>query len=114
MIMDSMYSNERDGLCGNDDAGQMSAWYIFSAMGFYPVNPGSDEYAVGSPMVKNAKIDLGNGEKLVIQTVNQSSENVFVEKVEVNGKLLVGTKLKHSDIMQGGTITFHMQSRPNN
>lgn len=113
MIMDTMYSNEEDGLCGNDDAGQMSAWYIFSALGFYPVNPGSDQYALGSPMVRYAKLDLDNGKTLVIQTVDQSSENVFVEKVDINGKTLVGNILKHGDLMQGGTLTFHMQSTPN-
>ncbi len=114
MIMDTMYSSDKDGLCGNDDAGQMSAWYIFSALGFYPVNPGSDEYALGSPLVKNAQVDLGNGKKLIIQTVNQSRDNVFVKKVERNGNIVDGYIIKHGDLMEGGTITFHMQNVPNN
>ena len=113
MIMATMYSNEEDGLCGNDDAGQMSAWYIFSALGFYPVLPGSDEYAVGSPMVKNATIRLNNNKVLVINAVNQSSENVYVEKIEVNGVKLMGTTLKHSDIANGGEIIFYMSSKHN-
>ncbi len=66
MICNTMYANAPDGLCGNDDCGQMSAWYIFSALGFYPVCPGSDEYALGSPLVKSAEIDLGDGKTLKI------------------------------------------------
>ncbi len=112
MIMDTMYSNKEDGLCGNDDAGQMSAWYIFSALGFYPVNPGSDEYAIGSPMVNKAIVQLDNGKTLTINTINQSRENVYIEKAEINGKEIVGNKLKHSDIMNGGEITFHLRETP--
>ena len=110
MIMETMYSNKEDGLCGNDDAGQMSAWYIFSALGFYPVTPGSDEYALGSPMVNKATIKLENGKTLSIKTINQSKENVFVEKIEINGNVIVGNILKHSDIVNGGQITFYMRN----
>lgn len=111
MIMRKMYSHEEDGLCGNDDAGQMSAWYIFSALGFYPVLPGSNEYQLGSPLVKSAKIILENGKVLNIKTENQSEENVYVSKVTVNGKILKGTTLKHSDITNGGEIVFYMSSK---
>jgi len=114
MIMETMYSNKEDGLCGNDDAGQMSAWYIFSALGFYPVLPGSDKYAIGSPMVKKATLQLENGKTLIINTVNQGLENVYVSKVEVNGKAVEGNDLKHSDIVNGGEITFYMQSASKN
>ncbi len=110
MIMETMYSNKEDGLCGNDDAGQMSAWYVFSALGFYPVTPGSDEYAIGSPMVKKATIKLDNGKTLLIKTVNQGKENVYVEKITINGEELSGTKLKHSDIVNGGEIIFYLKS----
>jgi len=109
MIMKTMYSNKEDGLCGNDDAGQMSAWYVFSSLGFYPVCPGSDEYAIGSPIVKNAILKLENGKTLEIKTVNQSSENIYVEKIEVNGKGIIGNTLKHSEIINGGEIIFYMQ-----
>ncbi|HRQ30071.1 MAG TPA: GH92 family glycosyl hydrolase, partial [Saprospiraceae bacterium] len=102
MIMDSMYGATVDGLCGNDDAGQMSAWYVFSALGFYPVTPGSEVYALGSPLVKEAKIKLSNGKTLTIHAENQSRENVFVEKVMVNGKELKGNLLSHQDIIHGG------------
>ena len=87
-IMDTMYGTGVDGLCGNDDAGQMSAWYVFSALGFYPVCPGSDEYALGSPLVKSARLMLENGKSLEIRVENQSEENVYVQRVEVNGQEL--------------------------
>lgn len=112
MILSSMYSNKEDGLCGNDDAGQMSAWYIFSSLGFYPVLPGSDEYAIGSPMVKKAKLRLDNGKTLLIEAINQSPENVYIEKVELNGKLLDGLTIKHDQIVNGGELKFYMQAKP--
>ena len=112
MIMDEMYSNGADGLCGNDDAGQMSAWYVFSALGFYPVLPGSNEYAIGSPMVKKATLFLDNGKILVINTVNQDKENVYVEKIKFNSKLLLETNINHELIMQGGEIIFYMSKYP--
>ncbi|MCB0278288.1 MAG: GH92 family glycosyl hydrolase [Calditrichaeota bacterium] len=111
MIMSTMYSHQEDGLCGNDDAGQMSAWYVFSALGFYPVTPGSDDYALGSPLVKSATIKLANGKTLRIKAVNQSTENVLVEKVELNGKLIEGNSIKHSDMVQGGTLSFYMTAK---
>jgi len=112
MILDTMYSNKEDGLCGNDDAGQMSAWYVFSALGFYPVLPGSDEYAIGSPMVNRATIRLDNGKEFVIETKNQGKENIYVQKMELNGVELKGLKLKHNQIVEGGTLTFHMGKEP--
>jgi putative alpha-1,2-mannosidase len=108
MIMETMYHDAPDGLCGNDDAGQMSAWYIFSAMGFYPVCPGSDQYSIGSPMVKSAKIYLDNGKVLDIEAVNQSATNVHVSKVLVNGVNIRRSYLTHNEIMNGGKITFMM------
>ena len=84
MIMKTMYGNKENGLCGNDDAGQMSAWYVLSSLGFYPVCPGSDKYTIGSPMVKHAKINLEHGSVFEIETINQSEENVFIEKIELN------------------------------
>ncbi|SFS32338.1 GH92 family glycosyl hydrolase [Lutibacter maritimus] len=112
MIMNTMYSNGEDGLCGNDDAGQMSAWYVFSALGFYPVTPASNDYAIGSPMIKNAQINLENGKTIFINTVNQSSKNVFVKKIEVNGKSINNYLLNYNAIKNGGTITFYMASTP--
>lgn len=112
MIMDEMYTSDRDGLCGNDDAGQMSAWYIFSALGFYPVAPGSNDYALGSPLVKTAQINLENGRTLEIEAVDQSVENVYVKSVELNGKPLKDYTLSHEELMKGGQLVFYMQAEP--
>jgi len=113
MILKKMYRNGADGLGGNDDFGQMSAWYIFSSLGFYPVAPGSDEYALGSPLMKNAILNLENGKTFEVATVNQSDKNVFVSKVLLNGKELSRPFLKHEDMMNGGKITFYMTNKPN-
>ncbi len=112
MIMNTMYSDQEDGLCGNDDAGQMSAWYIFSALGFYPVLPGSDQYAIGSPLIEKAVIELQNGKKLTINVVDQNEKNIYVEKVEVNGESVSGHAISHSDLTAGGTISFYMSPKP--
>ncbi|MEA1888028.1 MAG: GH92 family glycosyl hydrolase [Bacteroidota bacterium] len=111
MIMETMYLNKANGLCGNDDCGQMSAWYIFSALGFYPVCPGSDQYSIGSPLVKEAEVMLENGKTFKIKTVNQSADNVYVDKVTLNGKKLDRLYLTHSEIMSGGEVVFYMKSR---
>tara|TARA_B110000116_G_C16375699_1_gene376177 strand:- start:64 stop:558 length:495 start_codon:yes stop_codon:yes gene_type:complete len=110
MIMNTMYGNKENGLCGNDDAGQMSAWFVFSSLGFYPVCPGSNEYAIGSPLVKNATIHLENEKKFLINTRNQNKENVFVKKIELNGKVLNRDILYHHEISNGGEITFYMSN----
>lgn len=108
MIMNTMYAPNVDGLCGNDDAGQMSAWYIFSALGFYPVTPGSPHYALGSPLIKEAAIHLENGKVLLIKAINQSKENIYVKSVTVNGEKIEGTLLDHNDISNGGEVVFEM------
>jgi predicted alpha-1,2-mannosidase len=112
MIMKTMYAPYVDGLCGNDDAGQMSAWYIFSSLGFYPVTPGSKIYAIGSPLVKEAFIKLDNNKSLNIKTINQSDENVFVKSVSVNGNKINDNFLTHKDIIRGKEIVFEMSSKP--
>jgi len=111
MIMKTMYSNTPDGLCGNDDAGQMSAWYVFSALGFYPVLPGSDEYAIGSPMVLQAIVHLENGKTITIKTMNQSLENVYVDRVVWNGKEIKNWKLHHSELVKGGELIYYMKKK---
>lgn len=112
MIMGTMYGPTVEGLCGNDDAGQMSAWYVFSSLGFYPVTPSSTDYALGSPIVKEAKIHLDNGKTLTIKANNQSKENVFVQNVSINGKPLENNLLSHYDIMNGGELLFEMSNQP--
>ncbi|MBC7898687.1 MAG: glycoside hydrolase family 92 protein [Saprospiraceae bacterium] len=108
MILKNQYRPTPDGLGGNDDCGQMSAWYLFSALGFYPVAPGSDQYALGSPVIKTATIKLENGKTLSIEALNQSDKNVYVEKVLVNGKQIDRPYLTHAEIINGGKITFYM------
>ncbi|WP_207534199.1 GH92 family glycosyl hydrolase [Desertivirga arenae] len=108
MILKNQYHNGPDGLGGNDDCGQMSAWYIFSSLGFYPVAPASDEYWLGSPAIKSALIQLGNGKTLRVQAINQSVKNVHVKKVMFNGKVVEDYKLKFPDLIQGGELTYYM------
>lgn len=111
MIMRTMYGTGPDGLCGNDDAGQMSAWYIFSAIGFYPVCPGSDHYAVGSPNVKSALLHFENGKSLHIEALNQGEKNIYVRRIELNGKKLDRNYLLHSELISGGELRFFMGNR---
>jgi predicted alpha-1,2-mannosidase len=108
MILKHQYHPTPDGLGGNNDCGQMSAWYIFSSLGFYPVAPGSGNYSIGSPAVKSATINLQNGKTFKITTENQSDKNVYVQKAFLNGKELKGLDIKHSDIMNGGVLHFVM------
>ena len=110
MIMNTMYGPGVEGLCGNDDAGQMSAWYIFSALGFYPVIPGSNQYALGSPLVKKAKLNLENGNTLLISVKNQSKENVYVSKFTINGKEIDRNYILHEELMNGGEFIFTMSN----
>ncbi len=107
-IMDTKYLPAPDGLSGNDDCGQMSAWYIFSALGLYPVSPGSVRYDLGSPLVREAVINLENGKQFTISTVNQSPENVYVKKTELNGKRLDRLWINHDEIINGGRLVFFM------
>ncbi len=110
MILEKMYHPTPDGLSGNDDCGQMSAWYIFSAIGFYPVCPGSADYQLGSPCIKEAVLNLENGKKFTIKTVNQSKTAIYVSKALLNGKPLAHT-ITHNDILAGGELVFYMNER---
>ena len=113
MILGQMYHPTASGLSGNDDCGQMSAWYIFSALGFYPVAPGSDQYALGSPAVMNAVLQLPNQKTFSIKASNQSPTNIYVQRVLLNGKELKRKFITHREIMDGGDILFVMGSKPN-
>lgn len=112
-ILNKMYKNNIDGLCGNDDCGQMSAWYIFSAMGFYPVCPGSDEYVLGAPYLPYLNLQLGNGKTLEIKAPGVSDKNRYVQSVLLNGKPYTKLYISHSDIMNGGELVFKMTAHPN-
>jgi len=111
-IIRNQYHNGHAGLGGNDDCGQMSAWYLFTALGFYPVAPGDDAYWIGSPLVKSAKINLENGKTITIDVKNQSEKNVYVKKVSLNGQPLADLKLSYAAIMNGGALQFEMTDKP--
>ena len=111
-IMNRMYRNEIDGLCGNDDCGQMSAWYIFSALGFYPVCPGTDQYVIGAPYLPYSCVTLPNGKRLEIKAKGVSDKNRYIKAVRLNGKVYDKSYFTHSDLMNGGTIEYVMASRP--
>ncbi|WP_145854823.1 GH92 family glycosyl hydrolase [Pedobacter suwonensis] len=111
-ILNMQYKPTADGLGGNDDCGQMSAWYMFSSLGFYPVAPGADVYSLGSPLVNQAVINLENGKRFTVEAIKQSEKNVYVEKVLLNGKEITDHKIKHADITNGGKLTFYMSSKP--
>jgi predicted alpha-1,2-mannosidase len=113
MILKNQYRPTPDGLGGNDDCGQMSAWYLFTALGFYPVAPASGRYELGSPVVKTAVLQLENGRTLNIEAKDQSDKNVYVKKVVLNGKTLKQTYLTYADITGGGKIVFYMDDKPN-
>lgn len=108
-ILTELYNDSPAGLCGNEDCGQMSAWYVFSALGFYPLNPISCEYEVGTPLFSGAIIHLENGNTFKVETKGYSPDKYLVKEVLLNGKRLRGTNLSHSDIVKGGTLTFVMQ-----
>jgi len=112
MILKNQYRPTPDGLGGNDDCGQMSAWYLFTALGFYPVAPGSGQYSLGSPLVKTARIRLENGKVLDIEARNQSDKNVYVNSFEVNGRKVDRRFLMHSELMDGGKLVFSMSDKP--
>ncbi len=112
-IMDSQYDTRPDGLVGNDDLGQMSAWYIFTALGFYPVTPASDEYAIGRPFVPKAAIHLPNGHTFTVVADQLDDAHPYVSVVTLNGKPLDRVYLHHAEILAGGELHFTMQAAPN-
>jgi predicted alpha-1,2-mannosidase len=111
-IMNMQYKPTPDGLGGNDDCGQMSAWYIFSALGFYPVAPGSNEYAIGSPSVNKATINLENGKSFTISVKNQRVKNVYIQKMVLNGKPLLRYFINYDEIINGGELIFILGDKP--
>lgn len=112
-IMDDLYTEKPDGLCGNEDCGQMSAWYVLSAIGFYPVTPGEPVYTFGSPVFDEVEIGLENGKTFKIKTVNNSPVNKYIQEIRLNGKRSEDLFISHKEIMEGGEIEFEMGSQPN-
>jgi len=112
-VMDKLYTSAPDGYCGDEDNGQTSAWYVFSAMGFYPVCPGSNEYVLGSPLFKSVKLHLENGKQVTIETDNNSKANRYVSSMTVNGSLFPKNYLTQDLLTQGAKIRFNMSALPN-
>ena len=111
-IMNEQYSNLPDGLSGNEDCGQMSAWYVLSSLGFYPVTPGLDYYTIGTPLFDAATINLENGNTFKIRTKNLNSDNIYIQSATLNGKEFNNSFLKHSTITNGGELLFNMGENP--
>ncbi len=112
-VMNEMYTNKPDGLCGNEDCGQMSAWYIWSALGFYPVNPSNGAYVFGSPLVDEAMIKLANEKSFRVVAHNNNSENIYIQSVKLNGTEYSKSYITHKDILLGGKLEFFMGNKPN-
>lgn len=106
------YGNYPGGLAGNDDAGQMSAWYMLSSIGFYPVCPGTNQYAIGTPLYQRTEIDTGNGNKFIIEAPKTSATHIYIQSAELNGKSLTRTYLEHDEIMRGGKLELVMGPEP--
>ncbi|WP_256009432.1 GH92 family glycosyl hydrolase [Desertivirga xinjiangensis] len=112
-IINELYTNDFAGYVGNEDCGQMSSWYIFSSMGFYPVNPANGIYSIGSPAFDEAKIQLSNGNTFIIKASSLSKDNIYIQSALLNGKPYFHTFLLHKDIEQGGELSFIMGPKPN-
>ncbi len=111
-ICNEFYTNQPDGLIGNEDCGQMSAWYVLSAMGFYPVTPGSGIYALGTPLFDEVKIALENGKTFTLTANKRSAENFYVQSTKLNGANYTASFLKHEDLAKGGSLVFEMGAQP--
>ncbi|MDP5082562.1 MAG: GH92 family glycosyl hydrolase [Winogradskyella sp.] len=111
-ILTELYHNDPDGVSGNEDCGQMSAWYVLSSMGFYSVTPGSNNYIIGTPLFDKATINLENGKQFTITANNLSDTNIYIDYVKLNGVLLNSSYLTHKDIVSGGTLEFSMANAP--
>lgn len=111
-VMHELYLNAPAGLCGNEDCGQMSAWYVFSAMGIYPVNPVSGEYEIGTPLFPEMRLKLDNGKTFTVLAPGVSRENCYIQGVKVNGKPYDKSFITHQQIMDGITVEFTMGKEP--
>jgi predicted alpha-1,2-mannosidase len=112
-VLNKMYHSAPDGYCGDEDNGQTSAWYVFSAMGFYPVTPATDQYVLGAPLFKKITLTLENGKKVIINAANNSPANRYVTTLTVNGKPYTNNWLSHKALQQGGVLNFNMSAVPN-
>ncbi len=111
-ILDSLYSDKPNGICGNEDVGQMSSWYVFSSLGFYPVNPANGAYIIGSPTIDKAVLNLAHGKTFTITVHNNSEKNIYVQHIMLNGKPYEKTFITYQDIMAGGELILEMGNKP--
>jgi len=111
-VLDKLYNYTPDGYCGDEDNGQTSAWYVFSALGFYPVTPGAGEYVFGSPLFSKVTLRFENGKKLTIEAPENSRENIYVQNIRLNGKVIESNYISHGDLLKGGRISFRMGPEP--
>ena len=112
-VLTKLYNPQADGYCGDEDNGQTSAWYVFSAMGFYPVAPGTGQYVFGAPLFNKITLQLENGNELTIEAQNNSAKNFYVDKIELNDQLYNKNFITHNKIQEGGKLTFYMTNKPN-
>ena len=112
-VMNRMYSPNPDGYCGDEDNGQTSAWYVFSAMGFYPVCPGTDQYVLGAPLFKKSTLHFENGKNIVINAPQNDAENIYIKDIKVNGARYTKNFVSHSTLLNGGVIDILMDNQPN-
>jgi predicted alpha-1,2-mannosidase len=112
-VMEQLYKPTPDGYCGDEDNGQTSAWYVFSAMGFYPVCPGTDQYVVGTPLFKKLTVRFENGRTLNITAPQSNESNFYVQSLTLNGKPIGKNWLSHFDLLRGGTLQFVLGATPN-
>lgn len=112
-VMNRMYTPTPDGYCGDEDNGQTSAWYVFSALGFYPVAPGTTQYVIGAPLFKKATLHFENGKNLVINAPDNSAKNMYIESMSFNGKNYTKNYLDHNELYQGGVLDIQMGDKPN-
>ena len=110
--MDRMYRPTPDGYCGDEDNGQTSAWYVFSSLGFYPVCPGSDQYVLGSPLIRKARIHLENGKEIVITASDNTADTPYVKELKLNGKTYGKNYLRYGDLQKGAVLNFRMDNKP--
>jgi predicted alpha-1,2-mannosidase len=111
-ILDSFYTNKKDGIIGNEDVGQMSAWYVLSAMGFYPANPANGAYVFGSPVINDAVLKLADGKTFHISVKNNIGGNKYIQSISFNGKPYTKSYLLHSNLAKGGSMVITMGSKP--
>jgi putative alpha-1,2-mannosidase len=111
-LLETMYNNQPDGMAGNEDCGQMSAWFVISALGFYAVDPVSTRYDFGTPLFDRVEMDLAGGRKLVIEAKRESPKALYIRSAEWNGTAVNGLSVEHAQLMKGGTLIFHLKNEP--